>query len=389
MNSCIIGLVSTLGVNIGDELIREGILHLLTKRLGNQSWETIVINKHQPWTITPWWHPERLEPVVSRLRGLRRWLLPALLKMSDQMWRSRLDACDAIIQCGMPVFWMGCATSPWTRAVWRNTLIPQAANRPVLNLAAGSCFGWGNLPKAPEALGADGDFIRQVTQACTLSTARDTLTESIFQWSGQTVPLLPCAALLAARHRGAAGSAAVKDISQADGRILVNYMRGAGHYDLDGRGDPAAWEDGFRKVLQDLRRMGKVAFLCHNTSERFDAERLKLPDEPCILPEKVEEYGQAVAGARAALCNRLHASVVLAGMGIPSVAVGNDSRLLMVRELGLTAHSVGEVSCETLSSEMEAVLNARATERERLQHLADTTEQAYLGLLDKVHNFPA
>ncbi len=38
-----------------------------------------------------------------------------------------------------------------------------------------------------------------------------------------------------------------------------------------------------------------------------------------------QEYFEAVTTAKAALCNRMHAAVGLAGLGIPAIAVGSDT----------------------------------------------------------------
>jgi hypothetical protein len=74
----------------------------------------------------------------------------------------------------------------------------------------------------------------------------------------------------------------------------------------------------------------------------------------------------------------MHASVALAGMGIPSVAIGTDTRLLMVKRLGLPFFPVKEASASALESTVEGLLLRRGEEEERLLALREETWQTYL-----------
>ncbi len=102
------------------------------------------------------------------------------------------------------------------------------------------------------------------------------------------------------------------------------------------------------------------------------------PKLPRFLPRTIPEYFSLIARSKAAVCNRLHAAVALAGVGIPSVSVGTDSRLLMVAAIGLPYRYVKEARIDELEDELETVLRNREDERERLIGLRDWTWNRYV-----------
>jgi hypothetical protein len=185
--------------------------------------------------------------------------------------------------------------------------------------------------------------------------------------------LLPCAALLAAGIESAADTA-------TSGPILCNYMPGAGHYDLGQGIERAAWRDTMRELIQRLQTRYQVVFLCHSRVEWECCDELGL-NLPKIWPRHAGEYAALVRHARAAVCNRLHASVALAGMGIPSVAVGVDTRMLMVDEIGLPTCYVKEASVDDLESQLEGVVAGAAEQRDRLHELSCRTFERYVALV--------
>ena len=68
----------------------------------------------------------------------------------------------------------------------------------------------------------------------------------------------------------------------------------------------------------------------------------------------------------------------LAGMGVPSLAVGTDTRLLMVSSLGLPCFYVKDASVERLENELEGLLRRRSHERDRLLALRSRTWSQYV-----------
>jgi len=119
-----------------------------------------------------------------------------------------------------------------------------------------------------------------------------------------------------------------------------------------------------------------VAFLCHDRREEGLAASLDGSVER-IVPRSSREYEELARTASVGLANRMHAPVMLAGMGIPSVAVGTDSRLLMVEALGLPCHYVKEARADELEEEIETLLRERRSESRRLLALKEEARVAY------------
>ena len=79
----------------------------------------------------------------------------------------------------------------------------------------------------------------------------------------------------------------------------------------------------------------------------------------------------------------MHASVGLASLGIPSIAVGTDTRLLMVKALGLPSAYVKEMNVDQLEDMLENLIKHRGQERERLLALKSETRKEYLRVVFK------
>jgi hypothetical protein len=154
-------------------------------------------------------------------------------------------------------------------------------------------------------------------------------------------------------------------------------MPGGGHFDWGQRIDASAWRATTRSLIDRISRRHPVAFICHNTQEYAAAEELN-SNVPRLLPKSIEDYFSLIASSKAAVCNRLHASVALAGLGIPSVAVGTDTRLLMVATLGLPHRYVASAEVDELELMLETMLKRRSGERERLLELREWTWTRYV-----------
>jgi hypothetical protein len=162
--------------------------------------------------------------------------------------------------------------------------------------------------------------------------------------------------------------------------ILVNYMHVGGHYDWGQQINPDQWKSTFAELICRLSKRHRLVLLCHNDDELRLAERL-FPDLLRCCPRTLPEYFDFVSKAKGAICNRLHACVALAGLGIPSVAVGTDTRLLMVKFLGLPCYYVKEAAPAQIEESIELLLNGRRNEHERLFELKRTTFLRYAALL--------
>jgi hypothetical protein len=183
------------------------------------------------------------------------------------------------------------------------------------------------------------------------------------------VPTIPCSAFLVGRR--------FEPRLDDGGIVIFNYMPGAGHFQWGQGIDQREWMATAKSLIARLSSRHRLAFLCHDQAEYAAAGAL-VPGMPRFLPRTIEEYFALVAGSKAAVCNRLHAAVALAGAGTPSVSVGTDTRLLMVAEIGLPHRFVKDASLEELEADVELILQNRAEERDRLLELRESTWDRYL-----------
>jgi hypothetical protein len=365
-----VGILSTLETNIGDDFVREGIVSVLRAVLGDEM-TTVVVNKHEPWSVYGRTHPITvLRAAARRLpRGgtrLRRWTEGKLPHRGG----SRFDDCDLLVQSGAPVVWPRMHRAEWMKPVWHDVMGRLSnGGKPVMNLAAGSTFAVdGDGSELSEEDRAD---LQAILGYCTLTTARDRLAQKIFGGFGFDVPLIPCSAFLALRAQGI-------EPPEARDTVFVNYMRGGGHFMWGQAIDPVDWERTAKDLIGRLATRHRVVMLCHNETEVRLAEEL-VPDVPKVWPRSVREYARVVSRGKAAVCNRLHASVSMAGLGIPSIAIGTDTRMMMLDEIGLPAHFVSETAADRLEEEFERLIRALPAEEQRLREIADTTRNRYVG----------
>jgi len=369
-----LGLLTTVNTNIGDDFIREGLLRCVRAMAPEVRLELVTVNKHWPEEIYPRWHPLR---VFDKKRFKPRWLSKPLRLVADRwlppLGFSAFDDCDLLVQCGTPVLWPGCRASEWADRIWRDVFARLARRgKPVLNLGGGACYP---LERLPETLVNDPDeeFVRLMLSTARLTTVRDPLAGRLLSSAGGAAPVLCCPALLA-------GQAWVVD-ARPTTKVVVNYMAGAGHYDWDQAVDARQWETVMRKTVSYLQQSGWQPFLlAHNQKELALAAEL-WPDLPRARATSVSHYFDLVRDAAFGVCNRLHASMALAGLGIPAITVGTDSRIFMVQMTGQPVFYVKDATVDRLVAAIDGLWEHREAESQRLLTLRENTWQEHLRYL--------
>ena len=372
-----IGLITTLNTNIGDDFIREGLCTVLKQLWGDSDLQLVPVNKHHPLSLYPDNHP------LVRMRrlavgGYRRQLaIRQLSRVFRRVGSTRFDDCDAIVQCGAPVYWLHCGKeTAWRQDLWHDVVGRLYRRIPVFNLAAGSCFPVKRQPETfedPE----DRKYVRWLHHVCRATTVRDPLALKLLASLGCDAELIRCSAFLFTSPAEAA--------PREDGPVLFNYMDGGGHYDWGQNVDKNRWERTAQQAVATLRKTHRVAMLCHNEKEKSCAE-ISFPGIECLLPSSFREFPAMVRHAKAAICNRMHASVALAGMGIPAVTVGTDTRLLMVEQLGLPCYFAEEVDAATLVADVERLIRDRKSIADELAVRREETRAAYERVLRQHFN---
>ncbi len=366
-----VGLITTLNRNIGDDFIKDGIVQVLSRIFAGHHVEFIAVNKHNPFTVYPDWHPLRWLQGLDRLpRGGRVTgrLKADMSRLLHGLGGSRFDRTNMIVQCGAPVLWPGCHKCEWASPLWDQVVGRLSERIPVLNLAAGSSYPWEDQPQIVRDP-RDSDFLRRILGYCRVTTVRDELASRLANSLGSTLPIIPCSAFLVGRRFRIPPP-------DDDGIVLFSYMPGAGHFQWQQGIDEKGWMTTARSLIERVSSRHRVAFVCHDPREYAVAQLIN-GNVPRLMPTTVEDYFSLIAHSKAAVCNRLHAAVALAGLGIPSVSVGTDTRLLMVAAIGLPHRYVKHVGIEQLEEDLETVLKNRRAERDRLIELREWTWTRY------------
>ncbi len=368
MSKLKIGILSTVHTNIGDEFIRDGILSVIQDILGQDTCEFTVYNKHQPWTFYPTYHPARLAGVVDSVfhRGWHKGL-----NLLSHFSGNRFFNSDLILQSGTPIIWENASKSEWATPFWRNVVFKNTTRIPVLNIGGGSCYAWS---KPPETLdGDDREFACKMVQNSDLTTCREPLAAKLLsEASGEEITAMECPGFLAGLVHASP--------KPSDGRILVNAMPIGGHFDYMKQVDPNAWRKTLDEQILKLKKEFRIEFICHGEKEA-DFASTHWPAYTHHYPRNPSDYFQICAGAHAALVNRLHAAVGLSGLGIPCIAMGTDTRLLMTHQIGIPSLFVPEVTQERLSAEIQTLLADREHESQRLLENRATVFDRYRVLL--------
>ncbi len=364
-----VAVLSTLETNIGDEFIRDGVMTILESVWPDARFEFHVFNKHKPWTFFPKWHPIQAAALLNMACG-RFWRNYA--NTASRHGRSLFDSADLIVQSGTPVIWPDVErTSEWSISFWRNIAPRATRSAPLLNLGGGSCYPWQAQPSALH--GADRVFAQHMASTALLTTAREELASRLLsEAAGIEVPILPCPALLA----GQTHVATIGDKSS----FILNFMPRAGHFDKLRQVDPSLWRECFMTAVEFLEKRFELIFLCHNKVELQTAQQI-WPRHRAVFPTSTREYFEVVKGSAGGLVNRLHAAVGLAGLGIPSIAIGTDTRMLMTKYIGIDTLFAPEVTGSVLVDKLQHLIRYRDDLSAELLHRRENALSAYVLLL--------
>jgi hypothetical protein len=366
------GLLSTLHTNIGDDLIRRGIIKIITSSRPEERDDFLVINKHRPLSIYPLHHPARWLDIdfLARRSITRKWAA-AFARFGP----SKFDDRDILIQCGTPVFWEGCYNCEWRYPVWEQVMCRLSESRTVMNLAAGSCYRWEGHDMPAVLSTSDLNFMQKILNACSVTTVRDVLAQQICSSLGYKVPIVPCAASLAFYD---------EPLPNPDKTIMINFMDGGGHFDWDQGIDKSWWIEQMRKIIAHLSSGSfRITFLCHDAKE-YRLSGMLFPGLTRIEARSTDEFKEHAAKAHIGICNRLHAAVGMAGLGVPSIAIGTDTRGLMAEAAGIEFVYVKDAAAANIISKIEKLIANRSDEHDRLLAIRQSSFTAYRKLLDPI-----
>ena len=356
-----IGFMTTLGVNVGDEFIREGICSFFDEIF--ETYQAFYVNKHD-------------------LDTLARTCEDECFVLEDKF----RDA-DIIVQAGAPVYWnLGestCYNVSWAKELWENRIFRLGKEKPVLNIAAGCCQPY---PGSAEDVADDpkcAAFVRQVDKACCWTSVRDPLASEILNHLGLKHEALPCTAFHAARR--------YQLRHNTYGNVLaVNLMPLGGHFRLKEEVNEELWAEVIEKMLPQLRRYHYLLFVAHTLEEKEFMKRWRSGSEVVFYSPRWRDYLPVYARCIGAVANRVHGAVCAAGFGRPSVIVGNDTRLQIGEFIGIPSRYVAGVSADEIVNLIETGLKNSGSERERLLELREESAKRYCAAIaEKIVEFPA
>jgi hypothetical protein len=354
--------MTTVGRNVGDEFIREGIISLLGDAIG--PFDSYYVNKHDLTSLST--------PLLDEIG-----LVP-----------DKFEAADVLVQAGAPVFWhLGesrCYREDWVQALWRDRIFPLSRTKPFLNIGAGTCQAReGDIEPLlgdPECV----EFIRRVGACGLVTTARDPLTNALLGRLGVEHELLPCPAFHAARRVNAGRPVPPREV------LAVNLMELAGHYLLKPENDPQRWSALVLETLPRLRERFELVFVAHDEAEVRFMRHCNYPHEMIFHSRDYRDYLSLYSRVAGIVANRVHAAVCVAGFGRPAVVLGTDSRIGICRPIGIPAIDTSEATSDWIIDALDRQMNRRGDLLGERLALREESARHYATLIrDRLRNHPA
>ncbi len=167
---------------------------------------------------------------------------------------------------------------------------------------------------------------------------------------GIDITVLSCHALLAGQTRVAPEC--------GGSTFILTFMPRASHFDKLREIDPASWKTSFCEAARRLDVRFKPIFLCYNEIE-LQAARTLWPHHRAVFPQTTSDHFNTVRDAYSGLVHRLHTALGLAGLGIPSIAVGTNTRMWVTKKIGIETVFAPGVACPMLVQHLERLLEWR------------------------------
>jgi polysaccharide pyruvyl transferase WcaK-like protein len=256
---------------------------------------------------------------------------------------------DLIIIAGGPILWPFVERADW--ADWLSFTFKEAYKNdiPICAISVGSCYGYRSETEVMEIRKEELNFIEKLLCYCSLVTTRDKLAQEILDKIGIKNTLLPCIAYYSMyppqnNYRGS--------------KIAFNFMRGGGHHDYLNSISSNQWYKLAKKLILSLSRTTNVEFLCHSISEFELAPCISAGIQSNLIINK-QDFLRAIVDVNIGVCNRIHASIAMAGLGVPSLTIGTDSRILSLEEFGQPTLKLPINNYKTLMNAVDTLIENR------------------------------
>lgn len=360
------------GGNIGHDLMAVGVETAVREAFGGEV-QIDFFEQHNHFEIYPANHWLRFMHRVpqGRFGFIRRWLNSD--SMRHRLWQqaSALDY-DVAIACGGPNIVPGGSRTP-ELGLMLHHMNGAFHHRgvPLIDVAVGACFP---MERGAQRLEDEADrrFYATALEFCRMITVRDVVARAVVRDLGFDPPLIPCAAI-------ATGRVFERGHQLSGGHVVINFQRLGANTDWGQGVDPKAWLCTMQEVISDLGKRHALMILAHNEYERRLAGMLA-PQLPCHLPKTTDEYADVISAAKVGIVSRIHAAIPLAGIGVPAVVVGTDTRLGTAVQVGLPTMFVNKATPEWIVDSVEALVASAAQEHERLISLREAAISQYAAI---------
>ena len=248
---------------------------------------------------------------------------------------------------------------------------------PLIDAGVGACFPFEKNPDCLEDP-ADRALYSKALEYVARMTVRDVTAEKVVRDLGFQPDLIPCGAIGSGRVFGQAQPTG----GEANKYVAINFQRVGANTDWGQNVDAAQWMRTMQDIIADAEKRHPVMILAQNAYELKLAEQLA-PHVKRVLPKTTAEYAETIAMVKAGIVSRIHAAIPLAGIGVPSVVVGTDTRMGTIDQFGLPTRYVKQASTEWLIDQLELLIGRAEDERERLIGLRESTLRSYADLFRK------
>lgn len=287
-----------------------------------------------------------------------------------------LNKYEAAIACGGPNLVKGVAGSAEMSLMYKHMY--GAFNYhdvPFIDLAIGSCYPINRVPESAADAFSDSDkkLLKKLFSISNLTTVRDPLAKQLCSELGHEANLTPCAALCSGPPLQRLAN--ISD-DEKGSYILLNFQESGANQDWGQNLDKFQWTKTIKEVVATFEKEHRFVLICHSAYELKVAQR-EFPEHPSFFPKTPEEYAKIACKAKIGIASRIHCAIPLAGMGIPSVVFGTDTRLNTVKQMGLPTKFTFDATTNWINETIFTLLSNIEDEAEKLRSLRENTMQMY------------
>jgi hypothetical protein len=351
-----IALLSDENINVGDDIIREGTIYLLTKCLSGQKVEFSLVSVHD------------------------------LSTLFTETKEDRILSADLIVVSGMPFYWYfsyahklkgirvpflrRLCSNPllmeWTDEIWNQRIFKH--KKKVMILGVGACQPYHDT--AFDLISPTMEkFARETSERAIAITVRDNIASDYLSYYSIRHSKLPCPSIFGKKQLNV--DAGKKEY------VVINFMKTGGHYSFDYKLNTQNWIKTVERFYDWLtnEQNETVVFSCHDREEKEVQERY-FPGATSFFSENYRDYVNFYAKAKLGFVNRVHAGYPIYSFKTPILVIGTDTRVKMTELIGMYHEFVNDITLDKLKFYYELFSNKHFD-----YEIIDETEERYFSLM--------